>query len=139
MSQFDRHVTQIEDILGVKVSDGVIQFTVKVDTDCPIARKRGLADIRLKQKALRAVKRDISSSISEIKRDYQTRNATVGTGVGSFIVTVFLGARFVGRQNSLTRADMRNDKAADVQPYEGLKDVVDNLLYELDCAKAKIA
>jgi hypothetical protein len=136
---FHDHVAQIEKILGVTIRDDVIDFSIKVDLSSAASRKKALTDVRLKQKALRHVKRDITYSISQIKRDYQNKTTLVGSGFWSSFTRVFAGARAAGRYNALTRADLRNDKVEDVQPYERLKDVVDQLLYELDCAKAKIA
>ena len=139
MSSFESHVAQIEVILGVKISDdGVLDFNVKCDHSSEEDRKRCLSDIRLKQKALGMVKRDISHTIKNITHEYQDQNASVGKGIGSFFATMFAGSRAVGRYNALARSDIRNKKIDRTEPYRKLKAAVDQILYELDRVKHKI-
>ena len=139
MRDFDTYVAQIEEILGVKVSDdGALDLRVKYDDSSDGDKKRCLSEIRLRQKALRMLKRDVNYTISVIIHQYQNDNALVGKGIGSFFTTLLFGSRVVGKYNTLTRSLMRNAKTDNIAPYEGLKNSIDAILYELDRVKHKI-
>jgi hypothetical protein len=136
MSDFQTYVEKIEDILGARFTDeGVLDLKISYDAENPKGLKNCVADIRLKQKALRMVKRDINRAIQSIQHEYQNKQALVGKGWRAIFATMFVGARAVGRYNTLNRVDIRTEKASEIEPYTRLKDAVDQLLYQLDRVK----
>jgi hypothetical protein len=139
MTGVETHIAHIEKIFGVKIDeDEFLNFKASYGSNSPQEMRKCLYGFRLKQKALRMLKRYINRDAEVIRHEYQNRQAFVGKGFGSFLVTMFVGSKAVGKYNTMTRACIRTDKEADITPCRNLKDYIHELLYELDRVKHEI-
>ncbi|MFN2289860.1 MAG: hypothetical protein ACK2UC_01595 [Anaerolineae bacterium] len=99
--------------------------------------KAALADVRIRQKELRQVKRDINFDLKQIRTEYKAKAETAGSG-GSLLFSV-LGSRGSARSHRASaRRGVRAERDRMLKPYEQAKSVIDELILALDKAKLQI-
>ena len=132
-SEFQDRIAQI---LESHFTSGRLSFSINWDT--PEEAKIQLNRIRLKQKELRLVKKDINATMKAIRSEYTARKAQVGTGLGSGIMAGLLGKKAVGRSNAIEKENLRRKQAAELSPYSALARAIDDALIQLDKVKIQI-
>lgn len=95
-----------------------------------------LKDLRLKQKELRQIKKEINYDTKAIRQSYQEKIAAVGSGAG-------LSGFLIGKQRAASmKADQKRklSKQRDqaIAPYNDLKLTIDRALHQMDGAKLEI-
>jgi hypothetical protein len=99
--------------------------------------KAALADVRIRQKELRQVKRDINFDLKQIRTEYKAKAETAGSGA-SLLFSV-LGSRGSARSHRASaRRGVRAERDRMLKPYEQAKSVIDELILALDKAKLQI-
>ena len=131
MPSASHYKRQIWEIIGVKPNwRGKIlrEFTWN---DYPTA-KNLLSRIRLIQKRLRLLKKEVNFESKAIRSKYRGQISRTQAGLGS---TLLLGK---GNAKSLAAAkkrDIRAKQNSEIAPYEGVKGIIDTLLLETDVTK----
>jgi rubrerythrin len=96
-----------------------------------LKRTRGL------QKELRQIKRNIDLDMKTIRADYGQRMSTAASA-SSAIVTLFGKRKLAGQLRADEKRHLRLERDRTLQPYESIKLTVDDLLVQMDSAKAQL-
>lgn len=136
MATIPEYYQRVNQILGTDIQDGRLNLSFKWET--PGEAKILLSKIRIMQKELRLVKKDLAFDIQSIRSGYITSKAKVGQGAGSAISSLLLGRKVVGRGNAWERESLRRQQISHLSPYESVKRLLDTILLELDKVKIKI-
>ncbi|MEJ5240073.1 MAG: hypothetical protein WHS87_02635 [Anaerolineales bacterium] len=136
MTTAKEYLSRIEEILGKHfVSRKMhLQFT----WNTPEEAKQHLAQIRLMQKQLRLVKKELNATIKMIRSNFAARKAQVGTGFGSGLMAGLAGKRTVGKMNVVARENLRREQMKALSPYESVSRTIDEILVQLDRIKIQI-
>jgi hypothetical protein len=90
------------------------------------------------QKEIRLLKKQLSSEMSEIRSHMTTVKTAIGKGVGSALGGMVFGRKAVGAMNAARRDDARVAQHRMLQPYENMKNLMDQVLFKLETIKAQI-
>ncbi len=101
----------------------------------PAQAKQLLGQIRMVQKGLRLVKKDIAITMKTIRSAVTTQSTTMNR---SILVSVFFGVRAAGRVRALNREGIRQKEIQILAPYQAVSRSIDDALLRLDAAKLQI-
>jgi len=96
-----------------------------------------LRRIRSLQKELRQIKRNINLDMKAIRANYSQRMSTAAS-TSSAIVTLFGKRKLAGQLRADERRRLRMERDRTLQPYESIKLTIDDLLVQMDSAKARL-
>lgn len=129
-------INRIGQIVGDDISDGEINlrlsWTNYSDGKALLVRMRGM------QKELRLLKKEVGAVIAGIKSEHITARTSVGTGLGTGLFGAFFGRKAAGKMNAARRDDLRRSQISAVAPYERVKEIIDQVLHQLDASKGKV-
>ena len=135
MASANHYKEQIWEIIGEKPNrKGIIKISFSFET-IPEA-KNFLAKIRLMQKRLRLLKKEVNAEMKSIRSNYSAKVSNVQAGFGS---SLLFGK---GTAKSLAASKKREIKAQrnrTLLPYEGVKRIIDRTLVETDSAKLQVS
>lgn len=129
-------LARISEIVGVDITipDVVIRYRFS-DYD---TAKLALMRVRDAKKALRFLKKEISTLLTAVRSEFTSARTQVGKGFGNALAAGFFGRRTMGRVNSSERDRLRRRQLEFVAPYEDLKVKIDLLVGILDNIKFQI-
>jgi hypothetical protein len=127
---------RINEIIGDTVADGAI--SVNLTWGNRAEAKAALTRIRQMQIELRVLKQQVSVVETTIRSDFTTKRTAVGKSIGAGIAAGLFGRHNMGRVNAVTRANLRRDQIAALEPYAKIKRVIDALVQTLNEAKGRI-
>ena len=130
------YLRQISTIVGHDISEGKI--TLHLSWNDRTEAQALLLRLRTMQKQLRLLKKDVSAMISGVKSQFMTARTSVGKTFGAGLAGAFFGRRAVGRVNAARRDDLRRTQLSAVAPYERVKGIIDQILYQLDTVRGQI-
>jgi len=96
-----------------------------------------LRQIRNHQKKLRQIKRDINATMKAIRAEYRQQSSNAASGA-STVLTVMGDRKAAGKVRADAKRQLRRERDIKLQPYDETKLVIDDLLLQMDSAKAKI-
>lgn len=131
MADVDHYQEAIAAVLNTEWKKGRIELEISVDS--VEEAKQTLKQIRQQQKELRFIKKQISADIKAIRGGYQQAIANVGSGPG--LAGFFIGKKNASEIKASQKRELRNRQNREIQPYEQAKQVIDNLLIQLDSIK----
>lgn len=111
-----------------------IASQLSLTLDSPKSVKLQIKQINLLQKQLRAIKKELSVSISTINQDAAQSSAD---SLVSFGLDVFGKHKWAGRLRAETRRATEREKKLARQPYMEIKQAIDNLILEGDRLKLR--
>ena len=116
-------------------NDGLLKFEASVSTvaEAKILKK----DISLKQKWLRAAKREINIDMKAIRSNYRNKATSAGLG-GSTIFSLFGKRGLAGQWMAAAKANQRSERDAVLMQYENVKSQIDEALLQMDRVKLQI-
>jgi hypothetical protein len=134
MADLEHYQDAIAGVFDTKWKKGKIQ--VEIHADNVEEARLMLKQLRQQQKEIRFIKKQISADVKTIRGRYQQAIANVGSGPG-------LSGFIFGKKNATglkasQKRDLRNKQSRELEPYEQAKQVIDNLLVQLDSAKLTI-
>ena len=111
-----------------------IASKLSLTLDNPNSVKLQIKQINLLQKQLRAIKKELSVTISSINQDAAQSSADSLVSVG---LDVFGKHKWAGRLRAETRRATEREKKLARQPYMEIKQEIDNLILECDRLKLR--
>ncbi len=111
-----------------------IASKLSLTLDNPKSVKLQIKQINLLQKQLRAIKKELSASISGINQNAAQSSADSLFSVG---LDVFGKHKWAGRLRAETRRATEREKKLARQPYIEIRQAIDNLILEGDRLKLK--
>ena len=111
-----------------------IASQLSLTLDSPKSVKLQIKQINLLQKQLRAIKKELSASITSINQDAAQSSAD---SLVSFGLDVFGKHKWAGRLRAETRRATEREKKLARQPYMEIKQAIDNLILEGDRLKLR--
>jgi hypothetical protein len=138
MSTPQEYIRRISLIVGDEISDGEFDFQIAWSNYAE--GKAQLTRIRTMQKEIRLLKKDINATISKIRSEFISERTSVGkdSGFGSFLAGAFFGRRNIGRRNAVRRDGLRREQIDTLEPYDSVKLLIDQIIYQLDTVKGRI-
>ena len=112
---------------------GKIDFSIHWDSIAEA--KILLIEVRNKQKQLRLIKKDIGFEIKKISYQYEDEASSVSPGFGA---SLFLGKGTAKSLAASKKRQIRDQKRNNVQPYEAVKRLIDEIILKYDIAKFEI-
>ena len=97
-----------------------------------------LIRLRSIQKELRLLKMEVSATVSSVKSEFTTARTSVGKSFGATLAAGFFGRRTMGLVNAAQREDLRRNKIDSLEPYEGVKRIIEQILHQLETIKVQI-
>ncbi len=136
MSSANDYQNRVAQILGGHFSFGKLSLSFTWDT--PAEAKTQLNKIRLMQKELRLVKKDINTTMKAIRSAFVAKKAEVGKGLSAGLMTGLFGKKTAGKANATEKENLRRRQVAEISPYEAVARTIDSALIQLDKAKLQI-
>jgi exonuclease VII large subunit len=99
----------------------------------PEARQH-LARIRQMQKEIGLLKKDLKSTMAQVRSSYTAKKSTVQAG----FLPSLSGKKSAGHDRVLKRENLRRQQLNDLAPYEYLDRLLDEVLIKLDATKIRI-
>jgi len=107
-------------------------------TASSIAEARdALRRIRSLQKELRRIKRSINLDVRAIRTNYSQRMSTAAS-TSSAVATLFGKRKLAGQLRADEKRRLRMERDRALRPYESIKLAIDDLLVQMDSAKARL-
>lgn len=121
-----------EEFYSKMEQDGLLEFALSADTvdEAKLAKKK----LILHQKKLRQVKKEVNNTIKVIRAEYSQRTSSAGSA-GSTVLSVFGKPKLAGSWKAAAKANLRTKQNAVLEPYNSLKQEIDDQLLQLDSIK----
>lgn len=136
MSDLTPYFRALEHVVGDQTPDDKITFNFHWDDY--ESGKRLIANIRDMQKQIRLLKKQLSAEMSEVRSHMTTNRTAIGKGVGTALGGMIFGRKAMGSMNAARRDDARVAQHRAMQPYEDLKNLMDQVLAKLESTKSHI-
>lgn len=94
--------------------------------------------IRQSQKELKYAKKLLREEAKDVRSSFATKQAMVGTSLGSTVYSLLFGQKKRGRLNALNRESLRLQKMQSVLPLQEYAKIIDKVLLDLDQAVLQI-
>jgi hypothetical protein len=112
---------------------------VAVDIESIEDAKLHLKRIRLSQKQLRQIKKEVNHSIKVIRSSFTAQKAEVGKPTfKSGFLGGLIGKKKLGKMNALQKENLRRQQNAALSPYEHVVLLIDQSLLILDDLKLQL-
>lgn len=99
--------------------------------------KASLTKVRSLQKQLRQIKRNINLDMKAIRAEYRQMTSTAA-GTSSTIVGLFGKRKLAGQMRADKKRRLNAERDRKLAPYDTLKLTIDDLLTQMDDAKAQL-
>lgn len=114
---------------------GVVSLRIEASTKAEA--KEALKRVRQLQQELRQVKREIALDVKTIRAHYRERKESAAAG-SSAILTLFGKRGAAGQVRASERRTLTSEADRQIRGYEDVKLTIDDLLTQMDKAKAQI-
>ncbi|RLI51184.1 MAG: hypothetical protein DRP09_19470 [Candidatus Thorarchaeota archaeon] len=98
--------------------------------------KNAIKRTRNLQKMLRQIKQNINLDMKTIRANYRQKMSTAAS-TSSTIVTILGKRKLAGQMRASEKRRLRMERDRTLQPYESIKLMIDDLLIQMDSAKAQ--
>jgi hypothetical protein len=88
------------------------------------------------QKQLRFVKKELANDMSIIRHEYSVKKQVVSNS--GTLSGLFFGKKYAGSMRQSKRTQLATDQKRALQPYENVKNVIDQLLLKMDSLKLSL-
>ncbi len=136
MSSPADYLKRISEVVGDDITDNEITLNLRWSN-----RQEGdqvLGRVRAMQAGLRQVKKDVAHDMAIARSKFTTERTRVGKTILSGIAAGFLGRKTVGSYNAAKRDDLRRAQMLALEPYERVKQIIDDIIHKLEGVKARV-
>jgi hypothetical protein len=102
----------------------------------PEARKAH-KEVIAAQKQLRKIKREINTDMKAIRDHYRQQSANAASG-SSAVLEIMGKRKTAGKVRAEAKRQLRRDRDRKLEPYDNVKQTIDDLLMQMDSVKIKI-
>jgi len=135
MVSTQEYMSSVDDIMSDYLDDGEIAVYFETTQEA----KHHLKTIRLKQKQLRMVKKDVKHSMKIIRSSFTAKSAEVGKpSLKTGFMSGLIGKKKAGKLNALTKESLRRQRDDMLEPYDSVVHRIDSFLLSFDNLKLQL-